>query len=796
MHVAQHQFLQLSTVDQNHMGQAQKAVEILLDHIDKSKNGSSKAYQPEEPVCHLIPTKPIICESSLCNATGIDLRNQLIKNIYQHLSNNTDSYKPYGFFDIEKQMGKDADWFINALDHTVETGSLRGIEAYELICVAAKPYSFCKFWLLTFKYSLIRYLEVILVDRESVGGQAMVKTLMDSIYVDVEFEEEIENFGKNRQDEYLIRLQTVLAACNDIDEVLQSMNQFFEVANIGHAFIALNNRLYGGNASDLVLVQQSSNGERTLCTGEIYPATRVLPRELRSNLGKRFIVTTPLRFNSEEYGYLGIDPASTHALKIASIADCISIALQSRCLVKNLETQATQLKQHNKVLEHVANTDYLTGISNRPHFEGHLDNLIESAKADASQFALFYIDLDGFKSINDSLGHKAGDQFLVKVADTLSEMMKDRGFFARLGGDEFAVLASLQNTDDKASLQKQIESIATKLNKSLTYCSRQDINSTDVTASIGIAVYPKHGTEAETLLKHADIAMYHSKLLGKNQFQVFSSSMIVAEQAESEMDQAMRQGLARNEFLMVYQPRYDLNSGNLTGFESLMRWNPENSGDTTPPGPDVFIELAEKTGFIRELGQFALNESCKQAREWMIAGCPVTIAVNLSVRQLQDPDIVDQVQHFLDKHQLPAKYLEIEVTETAAMTNVNDSIGNLNALRTLGVDISLDDFGTGYSSMNYLKQLPITNLKIDRSFVKDIDKGSLDVSVDATIVKALVALGHNLGYSIVAEGVETEDQFEFLKSLGCDEAQGYYLSKPLDSQQATLLLKHPMAYAA
>lgn len=390
--------------------------------------------------------------------------------------------------------------------------------------------------------------------------------------------------------------------------------------------------------------------------------------------------------------------------------------------------------------------------------------------------AIAFLDLDQFKFINDSLGHQVGDELLKITAQRLTSCLRESDTVARQGGDEFVLLLTDQPNE---------EAITQTMQRVLHEVSQPwKANDLDfqITCSIGLTLCPDDGRDAETLLKNADSAMYKAKELGRNNFQYFSAEMNTSVTDRLELLNRLRQAITNEDFVLHYQPKVSLASHRIVGAEALVRWNSAHSGMVSPAS---FIPLAEETGLIIPLGIWVLRTACRQNRAWQDAGYPpIPISVNLSPRQLARGDIVEVVKRILDETGLQAQYLELEITESVMTTDVEKSFALLTQLRALGVKISLDDFGTGYSSLSYLKRFPVDTLKIDQSFVRDIatDQDS------GAIVKAIISLGRNLNLTVLAEGIETQDQFRFLLANGCDEGQGYLMSKPIPNKNFVDLL--------
>ena len=437
----------------------------------------------------------------------------------------------------------------------------------------------------------------------------------------------------------------------------------------------------------------------------------------------------------------------------------------------------TERKLYEKRIEQQANYDTLTGLANRSLLNDRLQQSIMTAALYGTRLAVIFVDLDRFKYINDSLGHHVGDQLLCEMSRRLSSCVREGDTVSRLGGDEFVLLLNgLGEVDAVASLME-------RLLEEITLPWITQSGQFDVTSSIGIALYPDDGSDAQTLLKHADSAMYRAKELGRNNFQFFTEELNAMMTERLELETGLRRALERNQFCLYYQPRVDIRTGAITGAEALLRWR---ASDQEMMQPGKFIPVAEETGLIVPIGEWALREACQQNLAWQQAGLsPLVVAVNVSLRQFQRDDFLQTVSSVLQQTGLAAAALELEVTESSVMHNAERLIDMLSNIRALGVHISVDDFGTGYSSLSYLKRFPVDRLKIDRSFVQDIlvDKDS------EAIVRTIIALGHNLGLKLVAEGVESAEQVAYLLANGCDELQGFYYGRPMPAHEFELLLR-------
>ena len=430
----------------------------------------------------------------------------------------------------------------------------------------------------------------------------------------------------------------------------------------------------------------------------------------------------------------------------------------------------TDRKRAEEHIEYLAYHDELTGIPNRAHFQRAFEQAITIHQRQGLKSALMVVDLDRFKNINDIIGHEAGDQLLKQIAARLRTCLRDSDVLARLGGDEFVILMQ-----DAAS----VESVSAVANKILEATSRPltiDEQEFIITASIGISLSPHDGTDLQTLLRNSDVAMYRAKESGKNGFQYFSPDMDAHGRERLSIESSLGRALERQEFLLQFQPKMQVSSRNVAGMEALVRWqNPEKG----LMQPSAFIGIAEETGMIVPIGDWVLTEACRQGQALRDAGhAGLRVAVNLSVRQLYDDGLAMRVSGALERTGFPPENLELEITESMVMRDAEGAIKVLQALRDTGVRIAIDDFGTGYSSLAYLKRFPIDCVKIDRSFIRDLP----DDRDDASITRSIIAMAHNMNLEVVAEGVETVPQLEFLHAYGCDEIQGFLFSKPLGAE--------------
>jgi len=428
-------------------------------------------------------------------------------------------------------------------------------------------------------------------------------------------------------------------------------------------------------------------------------------------------------------------------------------------------------------MTHDAAHDFLTGLPNRLHLKERIGNAIAAAHRHKHKVALLYLDLDGFKHINDSLGHQIGDKVLQSVAKRLVTCVRAPDTVSRQGGDEFLVLLSEVEHPDGSTI------VANRILQRLGGAHTIDQRELHVTASIGVSVYPDDGVDADTLIKSADTAMYQAKEDGTQNYRFFTSAMNVRAVERQSIEEDLRRAMERQELELHYQPKVNLESGEITGAEALLRWTHPTRGSISPA---QFIPIAEDCGLIRPLGVWALRQACVQNRGWMDTGLPsITMAVNVSAIQFRDDNFVEGLFAILSETGMNPELLELEVTEGVLMKHAEYTTSILQTLREAGIRISVDDFGTGYSSLGYLHRFPLDALKIDQSFVRQITNSPDERS----IVSAIISMGQSLRLRVIAEGVETQEQLEFLRAHRCDEVQGYYFSPPVSSKEFAQLLR-------
>jgi diguanylate cyclase (GGDEF)-like protein len=499
------------------------------------------------------------------------------------------------------------------------------------------------------------------------------------------------------------------------------------------------------------------------------------------DVGARYIdVSEPVRVNNQHVGTISIRASLdalfarllTYAGLTLAVALC-SLAL-AWALVASMRRTVRNAEEHLHFLAHV---DSVTTLPNRHEFNERLALALEQADGLKSMVGLLLLDLDNFKVVNDTLGHDCGDILLKQVAERLLATLRKTDIICRIGGDEFVII--VEPSGDAGT----VDEVARKILAALAEPFAVNGHQLYVSASIGVSIYPRDAGDARTLTRSADTAMYHAKNNGKNGFAVFQPAMEERAQKRLKLEANLRRALECDELELHYQPQIDLRSGRVVGVEALARWRCPELGQVSPA---EFIPVAEESGIIVALGRWVLQRACRQAALWRDAGLLDTIehvAVNLSARQTRDDGLMDDILAILRETGLPARLLELEITEGVLMENVNANLDLLHGFQAAGIHLSIDDFGTGYSSMSYLKRFPIDQLKIDRSFVHDVPGDG------EAIATAIIAMAHSLGMTVVAEGVETVEQLEFLRRAGCDIMQGFYFARPMAVPELTEMLR-------
>jgi diguanylate cyclase (GGDEF)-like protein/PAS domain S-box-containing protein len=554
----------------------------------------------------------------------------------------------------------------------------------------------------------------------------------------------------------------------------ESEKRFRTLFESVHVIIYLNDVIYDsmGKAVDLRLLDANVEFYKTVgmtpadCIGKSM-------RQLFKNINELVMekrINVALTGGSETFDYFSGNTSRWYTVRLYS---------PQPGQVASLLTDITERKMANERIEHLAYWDALTNLPNRALLRDRVEQSIAGAHREGGELALLFLDLDHFKNINDSLGHAAGDEILKELASRLMSPLREMDTVGRLGGDEFLIVLPGASADAAAHVAQK-----------LLMESRQpfflESRALTVTPSIGIALYPKDGLTFDELLKAADTAMYRAKGGGRNAYRFYTQDMNQAVFQRMVLESNLHRALKENEFQLHYQAKFDQDGQRIVGAEALIRWHQEDVGMISPA---QFIPVAEESGLILSIGQWVLKETCRQIRAWINRGLPpVRVAVNVSARQFAARNIVEDVRYALQVEALRGDVLEIEITESLLAQDLEYTLEALQRLKALGVTIAIDDFGTGYSSLSYLKRFPIDRLKIDQSFVRDLETDK----DDRAIATAVITLGHSLGMRVIAEGVETAQQLEILRALGCDEMQGYFLSRPVPAEDMEALLERPL----
>jgi len=461
-----------------------------------------------------------------------------------------------------------------------------------------------------------------------------------------------------------------------------------------------------------------------------------------------------------------IGDLSSWAMYATLIALVIGFTRRFRIDHQALVDASRDRQRSQERLYQQANYDALTGLANRMLFFDRLNQTLEHVTRHGNTLAILFIDIDGFKDVNDRHGHLAGDQLLVQIAGALKESVRKEDTVARLGGDEFAVLMP------RLDKSRDVTHLASKVLKAIAQPFKVDVGEVTVSASVGVALSSDSGNDSARLIKCADMAMFRAKKHGKHRFELFERQMLAERERYHHMQRRLKEALAGKQFVLHYQPKRPFHNGHLTGVEALIRWKPPDG-----PGlvvPNDFIWILEESGLIEGVGAWVVHEACAQAAAWQCQGSNISVAVNVSVKQI-GPEFVKLVSHALEDAIIDGSMLELEITESAVMQRVEEAIHVLGELRAMGVKIAIDDFGTGHSSLSLIKRLPLDVLKIDRSFVAGLPRNE----GDASICKAIIQMAHSLNLRVVAEGIEHAWQYDFLKQHECDEAQGYLIGRPV-----------------
>lgn len=543
------------------------------------------------------------------------------------------------------------------------------------------------------------------------------------------------------------------------DETGQSYQALADTCRIGIWHIGLDGGTLSMNTSMRRLLEQEAGGAATGA-----PFAAHFPSESRQRLAQALETWSGGLSASYEVALDGGVPEGARQIAISGSPLRDGNGNVASVLVTAVDITAR--RNQEKTVREMARRDPLTGLLNRLAFQEFLPKALASAQRNDRLVSVLYLDLDDFKALNDSLGHQAGDRLLRFFAEILESCTRESDFAARLGGDEFAI--ALNNLDSPSGASVVANNILERLEEACVI----DCKEVHVRTSIGISMFPTDTGDAEQLIKNADLALYRAKAASGGRFAFFDAHMLAEVERREELDKALNQAVEDEAFQLAYQPQVDLVTGKIVAVEALLRWR---SGANDSRMPDAFLPAAEELGLIVPIGEWVLREACMQARKWRDSGLDLRISVNLSAAQLEYPDFAGSVARILEDCGLPAASLTLEITESMVIRNAEEARKIVGEIRHLGVDIALDDFGTGYSSLSVLNGFPVDQLKIDRSFVEELD----GQGQNASIVETILNLGRQLKKRVIAEGVETEDQLEVLMRLGCHEAQGFYFCRPL-----------------
>lgn len=593
-------------------------------------------------------------------------------------------------------------------------------------------------------------------------------------------------FEGHRLAEARSSLQVQLGACVRTEDMLSVLDDWLVNVSPERFYLVQYEQPAKTIPESARLLRVAHDGIVLPVSGVAFDTAQLLPTEQLQESWHTPLVFYPVFSGDYHHGYVLINAQGLEQRFIDDVLKSLGNAMQSQHLIHSLQSKAHILKATNDDLSQLALSDPVTGLANRRCYDLELRKTHERCSAELNDFSVVFLDLDGFKLINDTLGHESGDQLLLQVATRLEQtvhmLFGERALIARHAGDEFTLLAEHR---DEMELRVLCATLLDVLRQPFELGSSR----VSVTASLGYAIWPDDATDTSLLLRSADAAMYEAKMAGKNRFMRANVAMLESDKNSLKLAQDLRVALANNELTLHYQPRVDLETQQILGVEALMRWYVDTpDGPAVKASPAEFIPVAERAGLIVQLDNFALFEACRQAKAWVDAGTPLRMSINMSVIQLQQDDFVELVLEAISREKLDAGLLELEITESVMMSDVEANIRKLEQLRDHGVRLSIDDFGTGYSSLSYLKRLPVTCLKVDRAFIKDIDCEYGGGSVDAELVKSVVSVARSMKFSLVAEGIETDAQRKFSIAAGIDEGQGFYFAKPQPAHMISQLL--------
>ncbi len=579
-----------------------------------------------------------------------------------------------------------------------------------------------------------------------------------------------------------------MSSCTKRADILATLTEWLECIKPRRWYLVWYDKPRRTPDRQAKLVQVSSLGSPIKFDKRKFESAEILPPSLADEFNNGLLVLSPIYAGGVHFGYLLIDPVGIKSIDVASVSISIGNAMRNRYLMRKLKQKSSDLGQANIELNQLAKFDALTGLPNRWHFHQMLQEAYAKSSDEETTLGVLFVDLDGFKIVNDTMGHDAGDNLLKIISGRLQQALvgfEGDGYVARLGGDEFTAIVQVHRLYGG----RQLAELSAVMLKLVTQPCDIEGQSVVVSASIGYSMNTSTVHNAESLLNQADVAMYRAKANGRNVAIPYTSDLESADRRRMHLEQNLRKALVNGDLQVHFQPRIDLESGRICGAEALMRWiEQSDEGPVVVARPDEFIPVAEKTGLIKELDALALEQCLIQLKEWEKSGIDITVSINVSVACLQQESFVDDVLGRIKYHVVQPSSVELEITESAAMADVEDSFAKLDSFKKAGVRLSIDDFGTGYSSLSYLKKFPVDHLKIDRSFIMEITEENFENLTETAVVRSIVALGKSLQIGLVAEGVEDELQLNFVKSLGCEEGQGYYFYKPMPASELTAVL--------
>ncbi len=580
-----------------------------------------------------------------------------------------------------------------------------------------------------------------------------------------------------------------MSSCTTRADILATLTEWLDCIKPTRWYLVWYEKPLSSPDKQARLVQVSGLGEPISFNKGKFESIDVLPRSVADEMNDGLLVLSPIYAGGVYFGYLLIEPVGVKSADVDSVAVSIGNAMRNRYLMSKLKQKSADLEQANTELNQLAKYDALTGLPNRWHFHQRLNDAYINSNNEGVLLGVLFVDLDGFKLVNDSMGHDAGDNLLRIIADRLQQALdafEGDAYVARLGGDEFTAIVQMNHLHG----EQQIARLSAAMLKLVTQPCDIAGQSVVVSASIGYALNTQEVLSAESLLSKADIAMYRAKESGRNAAIPYTPDLEHADRQRLHLEQKLRKAISNGDLQIHFQPRIDLTSGRICGAEALMRWieQEDDGSQVIVARPDQFILLAEKTGLIKQLDATALEQCLCQINEWKQIGIEITVSINVAVTCLQQDNFVNDVLSRIEHHGINPSLVELEITESAAMGDAVENFAKLDSLKKAGIRLSIDDFGTGYSSLSYLKKFPVDYLKIDRSFIMEITKENYEDTTETAVVRSIVALGKSLQIGLLAEGIETELQHQFVVSLGCDEGQGYYFHKPMPADELTKIL--------